>query len=68
MPIDATSIRSVRLKYAAEDAIRLADELVKCEMYAQAALARSIGVAALDALTEQEGSGAAASLLFSVKV
>lgn len=67
MSEESTTVRSVRLKYAAEDAIRLADELVTCGLYDLAGAARAIGVGAMDARMEEEGRGAAAPSLFSVK-
>lgn len=68
MPMEATTVRGVRLKYAAEDALELANDLATAGMFRCAELARAI---ALDCMTErdrEDGRDAAAPAPCSLRV
>jgi hypothetical protein len=68
LPLEATTVRGVRLKYAYEDAVRLADDLAKCDLFTSAEQVRAVALVALEALTEEEGARCGEAPLFSVRV
>jgi hypothetical protein len=68
LPIQATTVHGVRLKYAAEDAIRLAADLAKCELFTCSEQVRAVALVAWEALLEEEGARCGDAPLFSVRV
>lgn len=68
MTDESTTGRSVRLKYAAEDALSLAEDLASAELFTCAEQARAIALVCLEARDVEEGRDAATPHLHSVKV
>lgn len=68
MPDESTTGRSVRLKYAAEDALSLAEDLASVELFPAAEMARAIALACMEARDVEEGRDAVASLSYSLRV
>lgn len=65
---DSTTGRSVFLKYVAEDALRLADDLSGVELFSCAENVRAIALVALEERDREEAASAANRLLHSVRV
>lgn len=68
MSLEATTVRGVRLKYASEDAMRLADDLSRASLFECAETVRAVALVCLEELEKEGVEGAALHPFFSVRV